>query len=146
MPEVLHPAQLLFTEDHPLTSAFHMQFLPMNGKTLTVEVNAPDSFADSGGKLVHTGFNTLLLDTVLGACAIGELEKPQPIATIKLNCTHLYQASIGEALACSATYDGEANGVAYVSGEIRGREDNRLISRALGTFMIGTTTKPLGGK
>ena len=142
----MHPAQILFTEKHPLTSILELKFNPVVDHVLKVELSAPQTFADSNPEFVHSGLNTLLLDTVMGASVLGELPKPQPIATVKLTCSHLAKARVGEAIVCIARYDGEQHEIAYVTGEIRTADDNRLLSTALGTFMIGTTGKPLGSK
>ena len=146
MSEIKHPAQLLFTADHPLTKFLDMEFEAAEGHSLTVHVSGPASFADRDGEHVHTGFNTLILDTVMGCCAIGELKKPQPIATTKLTCNHLSQAKIGEKMHCKAVWDGENNSIAYVRGEVFAGEPPRMIAHAVGTFMIGTATKPLAVK
>ncbi|MGI9350432.1 MAG: PaaI family thioesterase [Rhizobiaceae bacterium] len=140
----IHPAQLLFTDKHPLTAELDMSFLPVKGNTLEVTLKAPKSFMDRDGIHVHSGFNTLLLDTVMGSCAIGELKSPTPIATIKLTCNHIRKIRIGEQISCLATWDGEEHSVAYVRGEIRFGDDQKMASHAIGTFMIGTTGKPLG--
>ena len=141
--ELKHPAQLLFSEKHPLTAILNMVFEGSEARTLTVSLEAPETFADVNGEMLHTGFSTLILDTIMGACAIGELEKLMPIATVKLNCNHLGRARVGEALTCMAIYDGEENGLAYVSGRIVGGPEQRLIAKAVGTFMLGTAAKPL---
>ena len=143
MPE-LHPAQLLFTEKHPLTAELDMSFRQVKDSTLEVTLLAPESFADRDGIHVHSGFNSLLLDTVMGSCAIGELKAPTPIATIKLTCSHMRKIRVGEHVSCQATWDGEEHSVAFVRGEIRTGDDLLMVSHAIGTFMIGTTSKPLG--
>ncbi len=143
MSEAVHPAQLLFTDKHPLTAVMNMKFHAAVGKTLKVEVDAPASFADADETYVHVGFHTLFLDTVMGSAAIGELEKPQPIATVKLACNHLQAAGISERIICTATVNGEANSICYVSGEIRSMDTDALLSTAIATFMIGTASKPL---
>ena len=143
MSEKVHVAQLLFSEDHPLSAVLNMTFYPAVNHSLRVDVSAPETFADHDGIHVHTGYNTLLLDTVLGSCTIGELEKAQPIATVKLNCNHILKARIGEPLTCRAVFEGAENSISNVRGEIISRETNRIISHAIATFMIGTTTKPL---
>ena len=146
MSENVHVAQLLFSDKHPLSSVLNMTFYPAVNHSLRVDVNAPDTFSDTDGIHVHTGYNTLLLDTVLGSCAIGELEKAQPIATVKLSCNHIMRAKINEPLTCKAYFDGAENEMSNVRGEIISRESNRVISHAVATFMIGTTMSPLGKK
>ncbi len=142
----IHPALLLFTDKHPLTASMNMQFLPEGENSLRVKVDAPESFADADQKHIHTGFHTLLLDTVLGSCAIGKLKQMQPIATIKLNCNHIRKVKIGEPLDCLATWNGEENSISYFSGDIRRRSDGVLVSTAIGTFMVGTASRPLSEK
>ena len=142
----VHPAQLLFTDKHPLTAALDMKFHPIADGILEVSVCAPEDFADADSVHVHTGFNTLLLDTVMGSCAIGELKKPQPIATIKLSTNHMQRLKVGERAVCRATYEGEENEIAYVSGSIYAGKEKRLISQAIGTFMIGTATRSIREK
>ena len=138
-----HPAQLLFTSKHPLTSALDMKFIGVTDHVLTVTVTAPESFADSGGAQVHSGFSTLFLDTVMGSCVLGELDTFQPIATIKLTCNHLRQPKVGEKLVCKARHEGMEDSVAFVRGEIFSEKGEELISQAIGSFMIGTRARPL---
>jgi len=144
--EADHPAKILFSEQHPLTAKLGMKFFPVGDDSLRVELNAPEGFADRGSKFLHTGFNTLLLDTVLGSCAIGKLKKMQPIATIKLTCNHLRKLKAGEPLYCLATWYGEENSISYVNGDIRKKSDDKIISSAIGSFMVGTTARPLAEK
>ena len=141
-----HPAQILFTEKHPLTAALGMEFFPEGDFDLRVELLAPDSFLGEDELHLHTGFSTLLLDTVLGSCAIGNLRKMQPIATIKLTCNHLCKPKAGEALICRAVWNGEQHSISYVSGDIREKASGNLLSSAIGTFMVGTSSRPLGDK
>ncbi|MBL4725351.1 MAG: PaaI family thioesterase [Rhizobiaceae bacterium] len=140
-----HPAKVLFTSQHPLTSEFNLEFIGWENKLLTVTVTAPQSFATTENSTeAHTGFTTIILDTVMGSCVFGEMGTIQPIATIKLTTDHIRPAIIGEAIICTARYDGEIEEIAYVSAEVRSQKDNSLIATALGTFMIGTRARPLG--
>lgn len=141
-----HPAQVLFTDKHPLTAALNMKFEGVVDHTLTVTVNAPASFADQDGIHVHTGFSTLFLDTVMGSCVLGEIENPQAVATIKLTTNHMERAKIGEKITCRATFDSAKNEIAYVSGKLYAGLEERLIASAIGTFMIGTATKSIREK
>ena len=146
MNKTQHPAEYLFSEGHPLTASMKMKFIPVGENALRVELNAPDSFADRDNTHTHSGFATLLLDTVLGSCAIGKLEKMQPIATIKLTCNHLQKIEVKEPIYCLAEWKGEENSVSYISGEIRRQSNDTVISTAIGTFMIGTASRPLEEK
>lgn len=123
-----------------------MKFEGVIGHTLTVSLKAPTSFADQDGEHTHTGFITLFLDTVMGSCVLGEIENPQSIATIKLTTNHIERPKIGEHLACEATFEREANEIAYVSGKVFAGDEKKLIATAIGTFMIGTATKSIREK
>ena len=146
MTQVIHPAQLLFTDKHPLTSSMQMQFHPVEDNTLTVTLRAPESFADQDGIHTHTGFSSLLLDTVMGSCAIGELKKPAPIATIKLSTNHISRAKVGEHITCEATFEAQENEIVYVSGRVLEGTAKKFIAQAIGTFMVGTATKSIREK
>lgn len=146
MSEQKHPAQVLFTDAHPLTAALNMKFEGVIDRTLTVTLKAPSSFADRDGIHTHSAFSTLFLDTVMGSCVLGEIENPQTIATIKLTTNHIERPKIGESLICHATLDSEANEIAYVSGKVFAGSEKRLIATAIGTFMIGTATKSIREK
>ena len=146
MTKVEHPAQLLFTDKHPLTADLNMKFEGVIDHTLTVTLNAPETFAGQDGIHTHTGFSTLFLDTVMGSCVLGEIENPQTIATIKLTTNHLGKAKIGEKVICHATFEGEENEIAYVSGKILAGKKEGLIATAIGTFMVGTATKSIREK
>lgn len=141
-----HPAQILFSAEHPLTKSLDIKFQGVVERTLSVTVSAPESFADLDGTHVHTGFNTLLLDTVMGSCVLGEMAELKTIATIKLTCNHLKQMKVGDAIICEAHFDGEENEIAYVTGRIFAGTKKELIATAIGTFMIGTTSKPASKK
>lgn len=150
MSEQKHPAQILFTDAHPLTAALNMKFEGVVDHTLTVTLKAPESFADQDGVHTHSGFTTLFLDTVMGSCVLGEIENPQSIATIKLTTNHIERAKIGEPLICEATFENEKNEIAYVSGKVfagtKISSEKRLIATAIGTFMVGTATKSIREK
>lgn len=146
MSEQKHPAQILFTDAHPLTAALNMKFEGVTNHTLTVTLKAPESFADQDGIHTHTGFSTLFLDTVMGSCVLGEIENPQSIATIKLTTNHIERPKIDEPLICEATFESEENEIAYVSGKVFAGNQKRLIATAIGTFMVGTATKSIREK
>jgi len=139
-----HPAQVLFTSQHPLTANFDLKFISSNDQVLVVTITTPQDFATANSEDAHTGFSTLMLDTVMGSSVFGEMKTMQPIATIKLTTDHIRQAKIGEKIVCTARFDGEIEEIAYVSAEIRSQADDNLIATALGTFMIGTRNRPLG--
>lgn len=139
-----HPAKNLFTGLHPLTSEFDLKFVRWEDHLLTVSVTAPQSFAAvKNSSDAHTGFTTIILDTVMGSSVFGEMDPIVPIATIKLTTDHVRPARIGEKISCIARHDGVVEEIAYVSAEVRSQKDNNLIATALATFMIGTRARPL---
>ena len=146
MVEEKHPAQILFTDKHPLTAILNIKFEGVVDRTLTVTVNAPESFADQDKIHTHTGFSTLFLDTVMGSCVLGEIENPTAIATIKLSVNHLCRAKMGEKLICRAKFDAQENEIAYVSAKLVAGETELLIATAIGTFMVGTATRSIREK
>ena len=142
MSDPIHPAQFLFTDDHPLTSQLNLEFTAqVNGET-TIYIEAPKIFADEADNKLHQGFSTILLDTAMGACALAELKIPTAIATIKLMTNHLRQPIVGEKLECVATHISQHNEVSYQSGEIRSMDQGDVIASAIGTFMVGTSMTP----
>ena len=141
----LHPAQFLFTKDHPLTSRLHMEFTKRVDGVTKVFVDGSAEFADADGESVHSGFSTLILDTVMGASALAGLTQLMPIATIKLTTNHMKKPMIGEKLVCIAHEQSSTNSVSYQYGEIRSAATDELLSSAIGTFMLGTTLTPGGG-
>jgi len=146
MSDIVHPAQLLFTDKHPLTAALGMTFSAPKDKVMTITLAAPLSFADKDKEHCHTGFSTLILDTLMGSCVIGELSEAKPLATVKLTVNHIERAKLGEELLCRAHYDGEKDEIAFVSGEILAGPEKRLIANGIGTFMIGTANKSIREK
>jgi len=141
---IQHPSQLLFTSKHPLTSDLDITYLDCIDHVLTISVAGSEKFADAeGSNVTHTSFSTLILDTVMGGCVLGELEKMQAIATIKLSVNHLRPAFVGEVMVCKAHYDGVVDDVAHITAQLISQKDGSLIASAVGTFMIGTRSRPL---
>ncbi len=141
-----HLAQLFFSAKHPLLSAFHFEFIRTDRDHLATRLEAPEQFvADETRGELHTGFHTLILDTVMGGTVLGSLEQPQPIATIKLTTQHCGRILVGQTIVCAGALQGVRNGVAYVHGEVRTEPGDELIATAVGTFMIGTRAVPLDG-
>ena len=145
MSSPLHPAQMLFTKDHPLTSRLRMEFVERLDGVTKIYVDGPQEFADTDGTHVHGGLLTLLLDTVMGASALAGLTQMMPIATIKLTTNQIRKPRIGERLVCIAHQQSEVNSVSYEYGEIRSVETDELYATAVGTFMLGTTLNRAGG-
>lgn len=141
-----HLAQLFFSAEHPLLSAFHFEFVRTDRDHLATRLEAPEQFvADEASGELHTGFHTLILDTVMGGTVLGSLDQPQPIATVKLTTQHCARITAGQTIVCAGALQGVRNGVAYVHGEMRTEPGDELIATAIGSFMIGTRAIPLDG-
>lgn len=140
-----HPLELFFSAQHPLSRFVNFRFLGVEGHELRAVVEADEVFIlDPQSGTVHSGFATLVLDTVFGGTVMGEIERMQPIATIGLTVQHLRRARVGEKMLCKARYEGIHEDVAHVSGSIVAEETGEVLSTATGTFMVGTRSKPLG--
>jgi len=128
-----------------MSATLGMRFQPVVDHVLSVTADAPAVFEDRGrcGR-IHTAFNTLFLDTVMGSCVLGELEAPCTIATIKLTTQHQDRLIVGETVICRARFEGISDQVAHVTGEIVGGNTRRHIASAVGTFMVGTVSKRRG--
>ena len=142
---IQHASQLLFTSAHPLTTEFDLKFIECSDHVLVVSVVTPQSYASHvGAGHAHSSFTTLFLDTVMGSCVLGELDRLQPIATVNLSINHLERPEIGKVIVCRARFNGQVNDVAHVSSDLVYEENGALVATGSGTFMIGTRGRPLG--
>lgn len=133
-----HPIQLFFSSHHPLAGKMEASFEGSTGGTVKVEITAsPDLVHDRENATLHSGFATIVLDSIMGGAVMGTLRELQPIATIGLSVHHLRRPVAGEKLKGSAVCSSTHNDVAYVTGSLMG-EDGETVAIASGTFMIGT--------
>jgi len=142
-----HPATIFFSPAHPLLSIIHFEFIETEPDYLAVQFTAGREFVhqkDSG--TLHSGFNTLILDSVMGGSVMGYLEKLQPIATVKLTTQHSRRARVDELIICSAKVECIEDKIAVVSGQVKSVENNQILASAIGSFMIGTRAIPLADK
>ncbi len=141
-----HPIEQYFSFKHPLTEYLPMEFVGLEDGVLTMNVDVPEHFiADPATDAVHSGFATLVLDTVLGGAVLGHIKLSQPIATVGLTTQHMRRAIKGEKLVCRARLEGVHRDMAHMSGQLS-TIDGETLSTATGTFMIGTRAKPLGAR
>ena len=137
MPTV-HPIQLFFSSSHPLASKVDADFEGSVGGLVKIKIAASADFVhDARGSRLHTGFATIVLDSMMGGAVMGSLEKLQPIATIGLSVHHLRRPDAGEMISGYSKCTDIYNDIAYVTGALNG-EDGTPIAVASGTFMIGT--------
>lgn len=142
-----HPSQFLFSSSHPFTTEFDVEFLSYVKGELSVSVETSAKYADAGAPTeAHTSFSSLVLDTAMGCCVLGELETFVPIATLSLNINHHRRPKMGERLICRAVYHGRSGDVSNVTAEMTGNLDNSIVATGIGTFMIGTRSRPVGSK
>jgi len=134
----LHPIQIFFSSHHPLASRVQADFSGSAGDTVRVAIKAPqDLVQDSETNSLHTGFATIVLDSIMGGAVMGSLEQLVPIATVGLSVSHLRRPVSGETIHGKATCVSVYNSLAYVTGELRDGNE-APVAIATGTFMIGT--------
>lgn len=141
----IHPAQRIFSAEHPLVVCLSLEFVEGDSERLAVAMTAPDAFlVDHETGEMHSGLATLLLDTVMGGLVLGAIEVMQPIATTGLTTQHLRRPRRGEKLLCKAHCEGIHSDMAHISGQVLSADTGEVLSTAIGLFMIGTRSKPLG--
>ena len=134
----MHPIQMFFSSHHPLASKVNASFEGSKGGTVHVQIEAtPDLVQHKGSGRLHSGFATIILDSIMGGAVMGTLAQLMPIATIGLSMHHLRRPVVGEKLKGKAECTGTHNDIAYVTGELHG-EDGAPVAIASGTFMLGT--------
>ncbi len=139
-----HIALLLFSKDHPIHQSITLAFDELSPERLTSRLTVAERFVGHRDGRAHSGFVAFVLDTMMGATALGALDKLMPIATIKMSINHCGEVFAGDELVCSCRHDGVDCDVAYISAELRKAGDNALVARGIGAFMLGTRLTPLG--
>lgn len=139
-----HFARQFFSSHHPLLSSMAFEFIQTTTDTVIVEICASEKFMVETNR-IHSGFATLVLDTVMGGVVLGSLTVPQPIATVNLTTKHLGDIFPEQWLTCTGTLILTRNDVAIVHGSIapKDQKDNP-VAIAHGSFMIGTRSTPAG--
>jgi len=131
-----HPIELFFSSSHPLAAKLETSFDGSKGGLVKIRILSPKSFQSEPGSL-HSGFATIILDSIMGGAVMGILTRVMPIATVGLSIHHLRRPVVGETLTGQALCTGVHNDLAYVTGELTG-EDGEKTAIASGTFMLGT--------
>lgn len=143
--EQKHPLELFFSSQHPLSRYLSVRVTEASGGVVAVATEVSENFvSDPESGEVHSGFATLVIDSVFGGAVMGGIEKLQPIATTGLTVQHMRRARRGEKLVCNARLEGIYHGIAYVAGNLAVADSGEVLSTAIGTFMVGTRSKPLG--
>ncbi|MCP4074479.1 MAG: PaaI family thioesterase [Hyphomicrobiales bacterium] len=141
---MIHPAAIFFSPAHPLFSIFKFEFIETKPDFLAIKFIALERFVDRvDTNHLHSGFCTLILDSVMGGSVMGSLEKMQPIATINLTTQHSSRAMLDDYLICSANVECIEDQIAIVTGQVTRDENGEILANAVGSFMIGTRATPL---
>ena len=134
----MHPIEMFFSIHHPLARKVNATFNGSVGGTVMVEISAaPDFIHNVKSGTLHSGFATIILDSIMGGAVMGTLKQIVPIATIGLSIHHMRRPLANEIIKGKAVCTGVHHDVAYVTGELFG-ENGEPIAISSGTFMIGT--------
>ena len=140
-----HPARMFFSKGHPLFSVFDVEFVETLPELLVLKFTALEKFRDRENPAhLHSGFCTLILDSVMGGAVMGSLDKLQPIATINLTTQHTKRPAIDDVVYCSGNVESIENEIAIVSGQVTCSKTDAILASAVGSFMVGTRAIPLG--
>lgn len=143
----LHPLQRFFHSGHPISQFLKIDFEKAEGRTVSVLAEASEAFvSDPASGTIHSGFATLILDSVMGGSVMAQLDPIRPIATAGLTTQHLRRPQKGEMLRCEVVFQGIHADMAHMNGCITNADTDEILSTATGTFMIGTRAKPLGAR
>ena len=128
--------QKRFETEHPLFGRLDFRTQRIARGDIAVSLRVPDTFAGEDG--IHSGFFTIVLDSIFGMATFLTLDTPQPIATINLKTDTFARAQPGERVACEARCEGIADDVAIIRGRAAREAGGALIATAAATFMVGT--------
>ena len=139
-----HPAKMFFSKGHPLFSIFEVDFVETLPELLVLKFTALEVFSDreNPGHL-HSGFSTLILDSVMGGAVMGSLDKLQPIATVNLTTQHTSRPAVDDVVLCSGRVESIENEIAIVTGQVTCAKTKAILASAIGSFMVGTRATPL---
>ena len=139
-----HPAKLFFSSGHPLFSMFDVEYIHASPLKLSMKFIALKEFVDDvDTDHLHSGFSTLILDSVMGGSVMGALDKMQLIATINLSTQHSNRALLDEPILCTGQVENIKDQVAIATGQVICMKNSEMIANAIGSFMIGTRSTPL---
>jgi acyl-coenzyme A thioesterase PaaI-like protein len=133
--QMMKGMQERFEKEHPLFSRLDFKMLKVARGEIEVALTVPSVFADEED--IHSGFFTIVLDSIFGMATFLSLDEIKPIATINLKTASFSPRDAGGRVRCEALCDGIADDVAVVHGRATA-EDGTLIATAAATFMVGT--------
>lgn len=123
-------------KQHPLMSKVGIRARLLGRGDVQFEVTPTEDFLEDG--VVHGGFFTVTLDTILGYAVWTSLDQFEAIATINLKTDYLADTTPGTRLICTATCLGIRDDVAFCSGRAEVDGTGEVIATAQATFMVGT--------
>ncbi len=142
---MLKSARDWLTHEHSLFRSLNLEPILIGKGRATFAVDLPADFADTDGT-VHGSLMTIIMDSIFGLSVFTALEQMKPIATINLRADYITNASAGIRVICTSECNEIHGDVAYVSGDVRTKDDNKLLATGTGTFMVGTRSASKGSR
>lgn len=147
---------LEFTRGVPHCRALGMQTLDIAPGSACMRLPYSEALlAQKGGRQLHTGAVSTLIDSVCGLAAFAALPEPERIATLDLRLDHLTPGVAGQDLIARADCHRLGPAVAFVRAECHQRNGDGPIAAATATFAralgrpppgSGDDTPPLNGQ
>lgn len=123
------------TSQNPLIKALDAKPLAVGVGKTRISFFLDDSFLDADGS-IHSGFMTIVIDTLLGMTSYTATENAASVATINLKTDHHKSAKPGLRAICEAECVSFRNEVAQMRGAVTDEETGDLLASATGAFMV----------
>ncbi|MBB4660165.1 PaaI family thioesterase [Parvularcula dongshanensis] len=120
---------------HPFFSKLEFQATRVARGEIAFELTTAPAFAD--GDVMHGGFFSITLDSILAMATYLDLDVMQPIATINLKVDQARAVTPGTRVVCEARCEAITDDVAVTRGDVR-LKDGTLVATGAATFMVGT--------
>lgn len=133
------------THEHALFSSLGLKPLLVGRGQSQFSLDIPEDFSDGSG-LAHSGFVTIVLDSIMGLTVFTALEEFKPIATINLRTDYLDRIKCGVRAVCACNCQTIIDEIAYVKGEVSSEDGGAPIATATGAFMVGTRGPTKGSR
>lgn len=133
---MLLSARDFLTHEHTLFSTLGLKPLLVGRGQTRFSFDVPEVFGDGDGR-AHSGFLTIVLDSIMGLTVFTALEEFKPIATINLRTDYLALAPTGGRAVCACTCQNIVDEIAFVKGEVAIEDSGALLATCAGAFMVG---------
>lgn len=133
---MLRSARDFLTHEHTLFSSLGLKPLLIGRGQTRFSFDAPHDFADLDGA-AHSGFITIVLDSIMGLTVFTALETFKPIATVNLRTDYLGRIGCGARAACACECLKIVDDIAFVTGEVSAEDGGELIAKGAGAFIVG---------